>query len=87
MAPPASTPTSSPIMADERLPYSTTHVLVSKAALALALNALKRDAEEGRIVRAEIAAEIEATIIHLPFPPPSPMRPDADELDQHFPRG
>ena len=41
------------------------YVLVSKAALALALNALRRDSAEGKVVRGEIAEEIEKSCVDL----------------------
>ena len=44
---------------------SSDYVLISKASLALALNALRRDATEGKVIRGEIADEIEKSCIDL----------------------
>lgn len=43
-------------------------VLVNQATLQLALNALRRDAEAGRPVRGEIAAELERAALPVPEP-------------------
>lgn len=46
-------------------PTSGTRVSVDSGALQMVINALRRDATEGKLVRGEMADELERTIIRL----------------------